>query len=182
MNTIDNNIERAIEEAKARKASRTEKKPRLTPEQRAERVAMQERLRADKQAERQARREARKGAVVHMTKVDKAGAKLPTLTDQATEMFNDATTGLTRVQIAALTEHLRHFNRVAATRASLDVALTEGMQITVTAGESRFYGKTGTVIRVQRIHCYVEIDGKEAYLFSSDVEPVIASSSDQIAI
>jgi hypothetical protein len=50
--------------------------------------------------------------------------------------------------------------------------LVVGQFVTVTGGDARFIGMTGTLEKVQRIRCYVRIEGQEKphYCFTSDVE------------
>lgn len=159
------------------------KRARLTAEQRQARDAERDRLRAQKQAERAKAKEARRVAKdaekrpAHMSKVEKAAAKLPALNDQASSIFTEATL-LSRDQVAALSAHLAHFNRVEATRQALEQAVTAGDQVRIVGGDPRFVGQVGVVAKAQRIRCYVTLEGvkRPVYLFTSDVEKVEANA------
>ena len=107
-----------------------------------------------------------------MSKVEKAGARLPALEDAAQRMFNDVTANCTQAQVAALAVHLQFFNRTQATTRALTQKVAIGDTVTIMGGDPRFIGLTGTVSRSQRIRCYVTVEGvnKEIYLFTSDVE------------
>lgn len=122
-----------------------------------------------KKAEKPARNEK-----AHMSKVDKAAAKLPKLGDDATDAFNDLTVSLPADQIAALAQHLLHFNRAQATQRALSQKLNVGDQVRVLAGDSKAFGMVGIVSKAQRIRCFVDVEGfrNPVYLFSSDVEVI----------
>ena len=68
--------------------------------------------------------------------------------------------------------HLQHFNRVKATERALGQRVVQGTSVRIVAGDPRFIGLSGTVVKAQRIRCYVEVPGikKPVYLFTSDVE------------
>ena len=114
----------------------------------------------------------------HMSKVLKAAEKLPALTVDANAIFTDVTTNFTRAQVAALAEHLMHFNRVQATNRALDKKIAVGDRVTIIGGPAKYLGKTGTISKSQRIRCYVTLDDsdKEAYCFTSDVELLVEES------
>ena len=174
-------VEGATVEAKPERKSRA----KLSDEQKVERQTAKD---ADK-AQRKADREVRKTAKVavrmagrkpaHMAKVQRAAEKLPVLGDRASDLFNEITAGVSRDQVAALALHLAHFNRVMATSNALATKLEVGMQVTISAGDPRFIGLTGTLSKVQRIRAYVHVDGhkKDIYVFTSDVTPVAASET-----
>ena len=95
--------------------------------------------------------------------------------------FNEVVANFSREQVTALALHLQHFNRVKATERALDQKVVQGMDVRIVGGDPKFVGMTGSVIRSQRIRCYVAIPGvkREVYLFTSDVEafsPLSASS------
>jgi hypothetical protein len=122
-----------------------------------------------KKAEKPARNEK-----AHMSKVDKAAAKLPKLGDDATNAFNDLTVSLPADQIAALAQHLLHFNRAQATQRALSQKLNVGDQVEILAGDSKAFGMVGIVSKAQRIRCFVDVEGfrNPVYLFSSDVKVI----------
>lgn len=167
-------IDIAIAKAKARAASRSVEaldtdRPKLSPEEReASRVAARaerERIRAEKITRRS------KGPV-HMSKVEKAAAKLPVLSDSAASLFEEITTNLPAATISALSAHLNHFNRVQATQRAVGAApLKVGQVVRIVGGDPRFIGQTGHLEKVQRIRCYVKLSdsGRVAYCFTSDV-------------
>jgi flagellar biosynthesis GTPase FlhF len=170
-------------ETKAEKPARAAAKPKLTDEEREARKTKLEAERAERKAAKTAAREkaraeklaARKPA--HMSKVTKAGEKLPQLAGAAQILFGDATANLGRADLASLALHIQHFNRVKATERALDTRIEAGHTVTIVGGDPRFIGKTGTVTKAQRIRCYVEIEGvnKPVYCFTSDVEPLAAA-------
>ena len=184
-------IDAAIADAKARKAARKssdsetgEKKTKLSAEEKAARDQAKEQERSAKKAEREAARAAKRAEreqgrkPAHMSKVEKAAARLPSLAQAAQEAFNSATVNLSADQVSALAAHLSHFNRVRATERALGQKVEAGDSVRIVGGEARFVGKTGTVSKAQRIRCYVEIEGfkKPVYLFTSDVEKVVAAA------
>jgi hypothetical protein len=191
-------IDAAIKKAQARKAAKAaagttdggapakaEKttaasKPRLTEEQKAAKAAELAKVReeqAAKRAEARSAKLAERNATrkpAHMKKVDKAAERLAPLSQAATVILNEVTHSLPAVELQALAEHIQHFNRVKATERALAQSLTEGQQVTIVGGAPRFIGKVGILAKVQRIRCYVQLEGMEkpVYLFTSDVSPV----------
>ena len=140
--------------------------------------------RAERKAKRDAIRDAKKAEKVevakskgtpHMSKVLKAAEKLPALSVASAAVFTDVTTNFTRAQVAALAEHLMHFNRVQATNRALDKKIAVGDRVTIVGGPAKYLGQTGTISKSQRIRCYVTLDesDKEAYCFTSDVELLV---------
>lgn len=206
--TVDktSSIDRAIAAAKARKEAKaanaatngdapsdtptpkrtkTEKVQKTEAEKAAE-AAQKEADRLERKRVRDAEREARRAEkeankkAPHMSKVVKAAARLPELDDRSAQAFNDITTNFTREQISALQAHLMHFNRVKATESSLGQKLAVGDEVRIVSGDTKFTGRTGTVVKVQRIRCYVEVTGvnKPVYLFTSDVQKYADASAD----
>lgn len=159
------------------------KRPRLSDEEKAARTAGRDADRANRKVERDLARSAKKAAKAadaktpHMSKVDKAAAKLPALGLAAEEAFNDISVNYSADQIAALAAHLTHFNRVQATSRALTQKISTGDTVRIVGGDPRFMGMTGTVAKAQRIRCYVEVEGakKPVYLFTSDVEFIAAA-------
>ncbi|MCR4330920.1 MAG: hypothetical protein NUV49_03525 [Patescibacteria group bacterium] len=179
-------IDAIINTAKARIAAKNggtapgeskAKRARLSTEDRAERDAKREASKAERLAARDAKRAAKQATLeanrkpAHMAKVDKAAEKLPTLTEAAQAAFDSATADLTPAEVFAVAEHFKHFVRVSRTSTALDTKLNPGDQVLIKSGNARFIGVQGTVIRSQRIRCYVEVPGydKQVYLFTSDV-------------
>ena len=134
-------------------------------------------IRDVERAEKKAAKEAAKATKTpHMSKVDKAAEKLPSLSKAAQSAFDDLTTNLTATDISGLAAHLTHFNRVKATGRALDAKLNVGDTVRIVSGDSRYLGAEGTVVKAQRIRCYVSVEGasKDVYLYNSDVELVRA--------
>jgi hypothetical protein len=164
------------------------KREKLTEEQRKARDEERAAERASKKTERDAVRAAKKAEKeaarkpAHMSKVDKAAERLPTLDDKVAEFFNELTVNFSASQLGALSSHLTHFNRVAATQRALNQKVTLGDKVKITGGDPRYIGKEGLVSKAQRIRCYVDVEGvkKPVYLFTSDVE-VIASAVKKVA-
>lgn len=193
-------IDKALANAKARKAAKENgaataasgdksaatpaapkapARPKLTDEEKAARTAKRDAERAERKANRDAARatklaeRAANRQPAHMKKVQKAAEKLGTLAQAAQLLFNEATTNLTAAELAILALHIQHFNRVQATGRALNQKIEAGMEVTITGGDPRFIGRTGTVSKAQRIRCYVTLEGqsKPVYLFTSDVAP-----------
>jgi hypothetical protein len=158
-------------------------RPRLTAEQKAERDAKREADKAQRKADRDAKRAAKQAEraaarkPAHMSKVEKAAAKLPGLSTEASAFFNDVTVNLTGSDLAALALHIQHFNRVHATERALAQKVEAGSKVKIIGGDPRFIGMEGTVTTAQRIRCYVEVAAakKPVYLFTSDVEVTAAA-------
>lgn len=184
-------IDAAIAKAKAGKKSESKEtkapKAKLTDEEKAAKKQEQEAQRAKAKAEREALRAAKKAEKdaarksPHMSKVDKAAAKLPVLSQESTDLFTEVTTNFSRDQIAALALHLQHFNRTKATEQALGQKVKAGDTVKVIGGDPKYIGLTGTVAKSQRIRCYVTIAGfkKDVYLFTSEVE--VSEASGQAA-
>jgi len=183
-------IDAAIARAKARKSSKdgegggtppaagapkpSDGERALAKEQRdAERKAKQAE-RAKKKEERLAAAVARATAPAHMRKVMRAAEKLSPLGAAAALLFAESTKSLSPGDLAALAQHILHHNRVQATSSSLSAKLSVGQAVTIIGGEPRYVGITGTILKAQRIRCYVQVpnQSKPVYLFTSDVQPV----------
>ncbi len=187
-------IDAAINNAKAKagqnKPASTEnsgdkpKREKLTEDQRKARDEQRASERAVKKTERDTARASKKAEKeaarkpAHMSKVDKAAERLPALDSKVAEFFNELTVGFTASQLGALSSHLNHFNRVAATQRALNQKVASGDKVKITGGDPRYIGKEGIVSKAQRIRCYVEVEGakKPVYLFTSDVEVISAAA------
>lgn len=111
----------------------------------------------------------------HMKKLENAKSKLPALNEDTQSVFDDITKNK-GIDIGNLAIHLAFHGRITATTAALGVKLTEGQEVRITGGDSRYVGKVGVMAKVQRIRGYVTVPGvdKDVYLFLSDVTPVTA--------
>lgn len=191
-------IDRQINEAQRRKESRGEEvtleegksKPgrrRLSAEEKAQRDVARAEEKARKKAlreEARARKRAEKEAnarPAHMVKVEKAGDRLPDLSERSNTILQnlvfactDDSDSLVLTDVEALIAHLNHFVRLERTKLALRTTVSVGQSVEITGGDARFIGSVGTVERVQRIRCYVSVDGqsKPVYLFTSDVRPL----------
>ena len=182
---------KAPKEPKAAAAPAEPKRPKVTEEEKAARLAQRETERTARKAVRDEARAAKlaeRAAAkqpAHMRKVEKAAEKLGGLSDAAQLIFNDATTNLPAADLATLALHIAHFNRVKATERALSTEIKAGLTVEVVSGDPRFIGKTGTVVKAQRIRCYVNIEGANnrpvpgtdetgIYFFTSDVVAVEA--------
>jgi len=162
-------------------------KVRLTKEERAARYAQSEAWAAERKAARDAARaekrrlkEAEKKPA-HMTKVEKARARLTEMDENTLEMFNDISSVLTLNQLDILNQHLALHVRAKRTASAVDQTLSVGQAVRVVGGDPRFIGSVGSVVKAQRIRCYVSIPGydRDIYLFISDVE---ALAEDEVEI
>ena len=144
-------------------------------------LADREARKAAKAAERGAKKEAKvaqRSGPAHMSKVDKAAERLPTLTSEAKALLDDCTSQLHPDQLAALALHIQHINRVNATQRALSAKVEAGTAVRIVGGDPKFIGRTGVVFKAQRIRCYVTVPGvnRPVYLFTSDVTPIEVES------
>lgn len=177
---------KAPKAAKEPKAPAEPKRPRLTEEEKAARLATRETERAARKVTRDAARTAKLAEraasrqPAHMRKVEKAAAKLGNLSEASQLIFNEATANLPGAELATLALHIQHHNRVSATSRALSQKIEKDQTVTINGGDPRYIGRTGVVFKAQRIRCYVTLEGvsKPVYLFTSDVSPVAAESSE----
>ena len=197
-----NQIDQELAIAKAKAAARetnvtqtgTDKLPRvkLTDAQKAARKAAQDAERAERKIVREAAKAAKLAAKAndkkptHMSKVQRAGEKLPQMSDELSVLLGSITVSHTRDEVNTLAQHMLHWCRVQATSAALGAKVEAGCTVKVVSGEyPELVGKTGTVVKSQRIRCYVFIEGANnrpvpgieetgVYFFLSDVEVVAA--------
>lgn len=165
----DTSSSHELSDADKRQSNRAAKKAMILADREARKAA--------KQAERSAKKEtkvAQRSGPAHMSKVDKAAAKLPTLTSEAKALLDDCTSQLHPDQLAALALHIQHINRVNATQRALSTKIEAGTAVQIVGGDPKFIGHTGVVFKAQRIRCYVTVPGvnRPVYLFTSDVTPI----------
>lgn len=173
------------ERAKRLAAERTLKVKEKDEEREAKRLARQaeiERLRAERKAERDKKREEKLASAIdrgpaHISKVEKAAANLPPMNEDTQLIFDEAKK-LRPTDIEVLAAHLAFEARKTATIAASTSNLKVGQQVTIIGGQPRYIGQSGTVTKVQRIRCFVQLDsnGKEIYLFTSNVVPVATAA------
>lgn len=164
---------------------RKEKPSKDDPERAAKRAQIEQEREQRKQAAAAAREEARirkqaerelskASKPAHMSKVDRAAAKLPKLLNFAQSVYDDVIVNMGAEQLNALAQHILHYNRVKATERALGAKLEVGQTVRIIGGDPKALGKVGTVTEVRRIRCFVELEGasKPVYLFTSDVETI----------
>lgn len=156
------------ENAKSKASSKAPKQSSKNPPARAKRV----------KKERPARTQP-----AHMAKIEKILGSLPALTGDAKTVYVAAN----QLSTADLNNLLAHINVSIRQRGVLALAesnangtktgLAVGDTVRVVSGQPRFVGQVGKVTKMQRIRCYVQLEGqdKPTYLFISDV---VASSSE----
>ena len=192
-------VDAAIAAAKQRKAAKVagapavpaapSSRPRLSDEDRKARNEKLEIERAARKVERDAKRVERLASraaaakPAHLAKVQAAEARLGTLSEDAQLIFNEAITNLSAAALTILAGHMAHFCRKNSTLMALSAKPEVGQRVTITGGDPRFIGKVGTVNKVQRIRCYVQLDGVEKvhYCFTSDVAPVAVPVEEPVA-
>lgn len=174
--------ETTIQQNNLQPKAKKETHPAFEKAQKAEALkASRDAAKAVRDADREARRaaktaasenEAKKGT--HMKKVDKAGSKLPSLSESAQLTFNEITTNFGREAVAAIALHLQHFNRVKATELAAGRTYKQGQVVRITGGDPRYIGLQGTVDAARPLRCFINVPGfrKPVYLFTSDIEPV----------
>jgi hypothetical protein len=156
------------------------KRRRLTPEERAQRMAEYEADKAARRAAREAKRANRLAGLAaargtpHMKKVERAASILPVLDEGENGGFNALLVGFDIDSLEKIALHLDHFIRAERTKVALNTKLNVGQVVRIVGGTARFHGLVGTVAKVQRIRCYVNIPGMEKpqYFFCSDVKPL----------
>ena len=148
---------------------------------RAEREAAAAASKARRDAERAARRaekEARAAAAPPRgtAKIERLRDRLAPLSAELSPAYDDLVARFGTRDLDALAQHLLVRVRAAAMSASQDRrgGVEVGARVRITGGEPRFVGREGTVTKVQRIRCFVEIEGVKSpvYTFLADVEAV----------
>jgi hypothetical protein len=163
-----------LEAAKAaEKAAREEKKAQIAKDR--------EERKAKKEAEKAAKAAAKTAKSANLSKVEKAKAKLPLLSDGATESYDLAVRDLNKGEIAALALHLQHYLREQATIASAGAKFAVGQLVTViNSSDPRIIGKTAEITQTHRIRVHAKVEGfkGEFYLFNADVAPLAGASEE----
>lgn len=153
----------------------------------AQREADREAAKLRRAEERDARREAKAQRDsqknhdnVHMKKVDKLRARLPELTGELLAVYDDAVSRFSAQELNSLAQHLLVKVREAATAGSRSAVVELGSRVEILGGEPRFIGRVGKITKVQRIRCFVELEGVRSpvYAFISDVR-VVDSDEDK---
>ena len=116
----------------------------------------------------------------HMKKVERALSKLPVINADVQLILSEAIGSLSAQQLDALAQHISHHNRAAATMAAMkSVVLRIGDTVRITAGEPKFIGMTGIVVKSRQLRAKIQVPGIEklVYIFTGQAELV----SSQIA-
>ena len=178
----DRAAERAAKDAErlAAKVQRDEEraaKKALAEAANISKIQDREAAKAAKLAEREAAKAAKQAAKqkpAHTSKVDKARAKLPTLSKEAAEVAEMSQT-LSVPELEALSLHIAFEARQRSTIQSAGRELAVGDTVRIVAGP--YVGQVGTVAKVQSIRTYVSLpNGKDAYCFKAAVERVSAEA------
>lgn len=169
-------IDAVIAAARARKAERegeviVESKPKLSAEERSLR---KQQINQERELRKKITLEKKGGKTIHMSKVEKAAARLPQLNSTAETAYTDIITNFSAAQVSAIALHLQHYNRLKSTELALQSRIEAGMTVKISGGDPRFIGCTGTVTEARRIRCFVNVPGtkKPVYCFTSDVAPI----------
>ena len=169
-------IDAVIAAARGRKAERegevvVESKPKLSAEERSLR---KQKINQERELRKQVKVEKKQNKAIHMSKVEKAAARLPKLNSMAETAYTDIITNFSAAQVTAIALHLQHYNRLKSTELALQSRIETGMTVKISGGDPRFIGCTGTVTEARRIRCFVNVPGtkKPVYCFTSDVSPV----------
>ena len=167
----------ALAAAKARLAAKSAPtKAPVNVTDRAAAVLQREKEREERRLKREAEKSAKLAARAQKpSRLDKAAAGLPPLSEGASTLFNDATTNLNHSDLTALAAHLSYHLRAEATKAAATAKIEEGTRVRITGGDAKWLGQIGLVVRAQRIRCFVALDAdpsRQVYLFLSDVTPV----------
>ena len=153
--------------------------------QKAEREAARQVREVDRAAARVQREALKASAKVgkapsHMKKVERALSKLPVINADVQLILSEAIGSLSAQQLDALAQHISHHNRAAATMTAMkSVVLRIGDTVRITAGEPKFIGMTGIVVKSRQLRAKIQVPGIEklVYIFTGQAELV----SSQIA-
>ncbi len=132
----------------------------------------------------------------HLAKVDKVASQLPALSADASAVVA-AANNMSTADICTTIAHLqiavrrRGINAIAQGAARGIQKLEVGGRVRIkSATNPRFVGQFGTLDKVQRIRCYVKLDGKDYavkdgrptgdYFFTSDVVAVDAGGNEDV--
>jgi len=167
------------EAARAAKKARDEARDRIREQKKAEREAERSRKRTEREAKKAARaleraRAQQNRAPAHMSKVEKAAAKLPQMNDDLSETFENLTDRYSVSDLSVLIAHLQLANRARQTLASHDVEFEEGQQVRIVSSENdaSLIGLVGTVAEMRKIRVLLDVESvnKPVYLFAADCE------------
>lgn len=164
------------ERAAAREAKRAERAAAKAAEADGKAAAKAQRAadRAAKKAEREASKADKKPA--HMKKVERARAKLNTLSSEAEQMFSEIVSNFGVAAIEDIAEHLMvHARAYKTQRALTQKQLPLGATVKIVGGDRRYLGMTGKVVHSQKLRAKVEVPGvaKPVYLYTGEAVEVV---------
>lgn len=116
----------------------------------------------------------------HMKKVERARAKLPTLPDAMTTLFDDVTSNHGASAIEVFAQHLLIQARAMRTlRAQSATPVSLGSTVRIIGGDPKFVGMTGEVVHSQKLRLLVKVEGvkKPVYLYTGEAEPTSADAA-----
>lgn len=119
----------------------------------------------------------------HMKKVERALSKLPVINADVQLILSEAIGSLSAQQLDALAQHISHHNRAAATMAAMkSVVLRIGDTVRITAGEPKFIGMTGIVVKSRQLRAKIQVPGIEklVYIFTGQAELVSAQIAEAV--
>ena len=154
--------------ASARPSSKSPKQNSKSPPAKAKRVKKERPVRSQP---------------AHMAKIEKILGSLPVLFGDAKTVYvaaNQLSTADLNNLLAHISVAIRQRGVLALAESTANgttAALAVGDTVRVVSGQPRFVGQVGKVTKMQRIRCYVQLEGqdKPTYLFISDV---VSSSSE----
>lgn len=170
------------EKSKRKKLTAEERQARLDAYEasKVERAAKRAAVKAQKEAQRATERATNPP---HMAKVERAKERLPEMSKDVQEFF-DTLVGCDKLSpsdIFILSENLNFYVRVERTKVSSGISLSVGDRVRIKSGSPRHIGSEGTVVKAQRIRCFVDVGGnKPVYLFNADVEVLGAAEIESV--
>lgn len=128
----------------------------------------------------------------HLSKVEKASANLPALTDKAARALKgfDDESGFSAGEFTAIAAHLTHKARLMMTAGAATAKLTKGNLVEILPGDrgsEKYVGFKGRLTEVRNIRCFADILGpdgetvvkKNLYLFTSGVKVLNEELADE---
>lgn len=162
-------IKAQIEADRAARKARREAAENTSSTTREEKAAAKAAKKAAKAAE------AANGRPTHMKKVERAKSKLAPMCTAAADLLTTAKRDLAPIQLEVLAQHLivaaREQRTLGAHNASI---LPVGTSVQITAGDPRFIGARGTVVKSHKLRLLVAVEGlsKPIYIYAGEALPV----------
>jgi hypothetical protein len=168
---MDNDDPAKAERNAAREVRRAEKAAREAADR-----AVKDARKADRAAAKLLKAEtkvSRSDKPAHMKKVERARSKCPPMNVEMEKLFSEAVSNFSAQQIDALAQHLLVHNRAYKTqRASESTPFEIGATVTITGGEAKYIGMTGTVTKSQKLRTTLTVEGinKPLYVYTADAK------------